>query len=96
MITKLQGLENYANLVYRDKSKQIDLLNTVLLSSEVDYAKRDLNSSDMETHESTDEEALPAIKRTQTSLSALSGGDSMAYMEFKRVHFKKNKKTNEK
>ena len=92
VITKLQGLENNRNLVYKDKSAQIDLLNTVLLSSETPDETLLNMDSDLESNASQEEPIH--ISRKDTSLTALSGGDSMAYLEYKRVHFQKKKASN--
>lgn len=80
-------MENNRNLVYKTKAQQIDLLNTVLLAAE---PEPEVGSSDQE-NSSQEESVEPAIRRIRTGLGSLSGGDSMAYLEFKRVYMRQRR-----
>jgi hypothetical protein len=83
----LHGLEGNRNLVYKSKPQQIDLLNTVLLAAE---PEPEIGSSDQEM--SSEEETLePPIRRIKSGLTSLSGGDSMAYLEYKRVYMRQRR-----
>jgi DNA excision repair protein ERCC-3 len=67
--------------VYNTVQEQLTLLHTVLLSSEADL----LEEEDPEVGGLEEErEEVRFIKRTSQSLSSLSGGDSMAYLEYKK------------
>lgn len=102
VVTKLEGLDGTgvksgSGLVYADKGRQIDLLNTVLLASEVDYGRKDVDS-DVDLVSENDEEEVEhretttsAVIRSNTTLTSLSGGDSMAYLEFKKVYMRRRR-----
>lgn len=83
----MHGLENNRNLVYKSKPQQIDLLNTVLLAAE---PEPEIVSSDQDM--SSEEETVePPIRRIKSGLASLSGGDSMAYLEYKRVYMRQRR-----
>ncbi|KAJ3311263.1 hypothetical protein HDV04_004172 [Boothiomyces sp. JEL0838] len=72
IITNIQGMEDG---VYQHLSEELSLLNTVLLS---------LETQEFEEGEEEDE-MNPSFEftRLESKISSLSGGDSMAYMEFR-------------
>jgi DNA excision repair protein ERCC-3 len=69
------------NCVDSTIQEQLTLLHTVLLSSEADLF--DEEESQVGPLEEEREE-VQFTKRTSQSLSSLSGGDSMAYLEYKK------------
>ncbi|KAJ3272804.1 hypothetical protein HDV01_005232 [Terramyces sp. JEL0728] len=71
IITNIQGVEDG---VYQQLPEELALLNTVLLS---------LETEEIENEISDDE--LPAMPYTmlESKISSISGGDAMAYMEFR-------------
>lgn len=86
LITHLEGLEDNEHLIYRDLTKQIELLNTVLLAAASDLDDEDLDIADAIEEDDTDaHESAVTVKRvTGFGLASLSGGDSMAYLEYNR------------
>ena len=104
VITKLSGLDGRSTtgtgtgLVYSDKGRQIDLLNTVLLASEADYT-RELAESDVDDVSDGDDQGRGntssngGVVRSNATLTSLSGGDSMAYLEFNKVYMGRRRRT---
>ena len=88
VITRLQGLEEMPGRVYKDKLSQIDLLNTVLLASQKDEAEEEER---VDVEEEEEEEVEERVVRKSGSLANLSGGDSMAYLEFKKVYMRRRR-----
>ncbi|KAI8815935.1 DNA repair helicase rad25 [Fimicolochytrium jonesii] len=100
IITRLEGIEGLPDLVYATQQKQIELLNTVLVSNAEDDDTDDDGSSGDERgtrrgrggpaapqqHQPTSRSFFDtgvSVRRTGT-LQSISGGDSMAYIEFSR------------
>ncbi|KAM0793558.1 transcription factor TFIIH complex ERCC-3 subunit [Microbotryomycetes sp. NB124-2] len=90
VITALEGLEDTDNLVYKTKSEQIELLQSVLLANESDAdIGGDLkgfnpdSSMPVGSTSTASGRADGAAKATRVagSLQALAGGQSMAYTE---------------
>lgn len=87
VITHLDGLQDLPELVYKSRDEQIELLSSVLLANE---SEADLGS-DIRAGEGdlagtvTSKDFGPtkftAAQRTTGSLTALSGGQHMSYVE---------------
>ncbi|KAI0077872.1 DNA repair helicase rad25 [Panus rudis PR-1116 ss-1] len=90
VITHLDGMEELPDLVYKTRDEQIELLSSVLMANE---SAADLGS-DVRANEGdlggtiTSKDfggpgsgRYPAVQRTTASLSALSGGQHMSYVE---------------
>ena len=90
VITHLDGLDSLPDLVYKTRDEQIELISSVLLANEseaelgsdVRAGEGDLagtvTSKDFGFPGKT---GAPAAKRTTGSLTALSGGQHMSYIE---------------
>ncbi|CAK5269210.1 unnamed protein product [Mycena citricolor] len=90
VITHLDGLDKMEDLVYRTRDEQIELVQSVLLASE---SEADLgsdvrhNDGDLQGTITTKDfgrlpqSRMPAAQRTTGSLTALSGGAHISYME---------------
>ena len=88
VITHLDGLEEMPDLVYKTKKEQIELISSVLLANE---SEADLGSDvraaegDLAGTVTSKDFGLPgkfpAVQRSSGSLSALSGGQHMSYIE---------------
>ncbi|TPX68725.1 hypothetical protein SpCBS45565_g02880 [Spizellomyces sp. 'palustris'] len=83
VINKLEGLENISDLVYATRAEQLELLNTVLVSTEVDEDDSDILPPD--DIRSTRARLEPIVVRRSGTLQSLSGGDSMAYIEYSKT-----------
>ena len=87
VITHLDGLENLPDLVYKTTDEQIELLGSVLLANETDAELGSdirANEGDLAgtvTSKDFGPTKFPGAQRTTGSLTALSGGHNMAYME---------------
>ncbi|KAF7972522.1 hypothetical protein HWV62_17812 [Athelia sp. TMB] len=87
VITHLDGLENMPDLVYKTRDEQIELISSVLLANEseadlgtdVRGAEGDLAGT--VTSKDFGPTKFPSAQRTTGSLTALSGGQHMSYME---------------
>lgn len=94
IITKLEGMESSNDLIYNTLPSQLELLNTVLISSE--KFDEDLNEEDEDAQDggfydfSDDEEdgarvggssSSAAVVRNVGNMRSLSGADNMAYLE---------------
>ncbi|KAJ3321073.1 hypothetical protein HDV06_004631 [Boothiomyces sp. JEL0866] len=73
IITNIQGIEDG---VYQQLPEELALLNTVLLSLESE-------AFDVDDDQDEDIGSIIEFKRLESKISSLSGGDSMAYMEFR-------------
>ncbi|TCD63582.1 transcription factor TFIIH complex ERCC-3 subunit [Steccherinum ochraceum] len=88
VITHLDGLEELPDLVYKTKNEQIELISSVLLANEseadlgsdVRAAEGDLAGT-VTSKDFGMPSKFPAVQRTTGSLSALSGGQHMSYIE---------------
>ncbi|KAH8100911.1 DNA helicase [Cristinia sonorae] len=88
VITHLDGLEELPDLVYKTKNEQIELISSVLLANEseadlgsdVRAAEGDLAGT-VTSKDFGMPTRFPAVQRTTGSLSALSGGQHMSYIE---------------
>lgn len=90
VITHLDGLDSLPDLVYKTRDEQIELISSVLLANEseaelgsdVRAGEGDLagtvTSKDFGFPGKT---SAPSAKRTTGSLTALSGGQHMSYIE---------------
>lgn len=90
VITHLDGLEDLPDLAYRDKDQQIELLSSVLLANESDAAVGgDVKGSEGDlpgtitsaSYGGPGTSKFPTAQRTTGSLTALSGGQHMSYVE---------------
>lgn len=89
VITHLDGLDNLQDLVYKSKDEQISLLSSVLLANEseadlgtdVKAGEGDLAGTVTSKDFGLPMSKFPAVQRTMGSLSALSGGQHMSYVE---------------
>ena len=88
VITHLDGLETLGDLVYKTRDEQIELLSSVLLANEseadlgtdVRAAEGDLAGT-ITSKDFGVPTKVPGVQRTAGSLSALSGGQHMSYVE---------------
>ncbi|KAJ3183491.1 hypothetical protein HDU87_006810 [Geranomyces variabilis] len=87
IITKLDGISELPDLVYSSRAAQIELLNTVLVAGDYDD-EDDLpdDKDDLEAwrYRAPAASAPAASVRTAATLQSISGGDSIAYLEFGR------------
>ncbi|KAF8963420.1 DNA repair helicase rad25 [Flammula alnicola] len=87
VITHLDGLENLPDLVYRTQDEQIELLQSVLIANDHDAdLGTDIRAVEGDlagtvTSKDFGPMKFPAAQRTTGSLSALSGGQHMSYVE---------------
>ncbi|CAH7690550.1 hypothetical protein PPACK8108_LOCUS25927 [Phakopsora pachyrhizi] len=86
VISHLQGLESLPELVYATKEEQIELLQSVLLANESAEIGTDVkNFGDELKGPSAANKRIgapaPGVKRVVGNLVALSGGQSMSYVE---------------
>ncbi|KAF7327441.1 putative DNA repair helicase ercc3 [Mycena kentingensis (nom. inval.)] len=96
VITHLEGLEKMEDLVYRTRDEQIELVQSVLLASESEAdLGSDVRASDGDLAGTVTSKdfglpgmprgvglsGAPAAQRTTGSMSALSGGAHMSYVE---------------
>ncbi|KAI9620486.1 hypothetical protein H4Q26_013698 [Puccinia striiformis f. sp. tritici PST-130] len=87
VISHLQGLENLPDLVYASKEEQIELLQSVLLANESDAEiGTDVKNFGDDIRGPNDRQANKkgansGVRRIVGNLSALSGGQSMSYIE---------------
>ncbi|EJD49042.1 DNA repair helicase rad25 [Auricularia subglabra TFB-10046 SS5] len=93
VITQLDGLESMPDLVYRTRDEQIELLQAVLqanenagdLGTDLKASEGDLAGTVTSNHFGRPGKAgYRAPKRTTGSLTALSGGQHMSYVEQNR------------
>ncbi|KAJ1912546.1 DNA repair helicase RAD25 [Tieghemiomyces parasiticus] len=94
VITRLDGMDEFPGLVYRDKPAQLELLNGVLLASDADANLGDdvaLDEDDLNRRIAGRRAAggygqaqSAAARRTVGSMKSLSGADHMAYVEYNR------------
>ncbi|CCL98805.1 uncharacterized protein FIBRA_00810 [Fibroporia radiculosa] len=88
VITHLDGLETLGGLVYKTRDEQIELLSSVLLASEheadpgtdVRAGEGDLAGT-ITSKDFGVPGKMPGVQRTGGSLTALSGGQHMSYVE---------------
>ncbi|PCH42321.1 DNA helicase [Wolfiporia cocos MD-104 SS10] len=84
VITHLDGLDGLADLVYRGRDEQIELLSSVLLANE---SEADLgtdvrgDAGDLAGTITSKDFGVPGVQRTAGTLAALSGGQHMSYVE---------------
>ncbi|EGF83306.1 hypothetical protein BATDEDRAFT_34108 [Batrachochytrium dendrobatidis JAM81] len=90
IITHIEGMDDSAGLAYSSLKDQLELLNTVLISTEADY-ERDVHQDELDdalqTYESEEEAEIEGVQwmmRSSGTMKSLSGADSMAYLEFNR------------
>jgi DNA excision repair protein ERCC-3 len=85
IITHLQGLAELPNLVFKSKAEQLELLSAVLVANETatDIAS-DVRADDGDlqgTITTKDLLALTPARRTSGSMTSISGGNIMSYIE---------------
>jgi DNA excision repair protein ERCC-3 len=90
VITHLDGMEDLPDLVYRTRDEQIELISSVLLAneSEADLGS-DVRGADGDLAGSVTSKdfgpagsgRFPGAQRTMGSLTAMSGGQHMSYVE---------------
>jgi DNA excision repair protein ERCC-3 len=87
VITHLDGLENLPDLVYKTRDEQIELISSVLLAneSEADLGS-DVRGGEGDLPGTVTSKDFGSVKmltaqRTTGSLTALSGGQHMSYVE---------------
>ncbi|KAK7690604.1 transcription factor TFIIH complex ERCC-3 subunit [Cerrena zonata] len=87
VITHLDGLEDLPELVYKSRDEQIELLMSVQQANETDAdLGTDIRAGEGDlpgtiTSKDFGANKFPAVDRTTGSLSALSGGQHMSYIE---------------
>ncbi|GAA95510.1 uncharacterized protein L969DRAFT_15430 [Mixia osmundae IAM 14324] len=89
VITQLKGIEDMEDLVYKSKSEQIELLQSVLLANEseaelgtdIGFTEGDLPGTVTSKDFKQPAKGGAVVKRVMGSLTALSGAQSMSYME---------------
>ncbi|KAI0312105.1 DNA helicase [Amylostereum chailletii] len=89
VITHLDGLEGMPELVYKSREEQIELISSVLLANEsaaelgtdVKGAEGDLGGTVTSNHFGRGPTGAGRVQRTTGSLTALSGGQHMSYVE---------------
>ncbi|KAJ7056607.1 P-loop containing nucleoside triphosphate hydrolase protein [Mycena amicta] len=87
VITHLEGLDKMEDLVYRTRDEQIELVQSVLLASESeadlgsDVRGADGDLAGTVTSKDFGMPRVPGAQRTTGSLTALSGGAHMSYVE---------------
>ncbi|KAJ3386873.1 hypothetical protein HDU92_002221, partial [Lobulomyces angularis] len=86
IITNLEGIELFPDLVYPNLTSQLELLNTVLIHNDL---TQELIDSETEMQEVDEEETFSdddfKVVRKAGNISSFSGGDSMAYIEVQRT-----------
>ncbi|TFK72966.1 DNA helicase [Pluteus cervinus] len=87
VITHLDGLEDLPDLVYKTRDEQIELLSSVLLANEseadlgTDIRAAEGDLAGTVTSKDFGPTRFPTAQRTTGSLTALSGGQHMSYIE---------------
>jgi DNA excision repair protein ERCC-3 len=90
VITHLDGLDSLPDLVYKTRDEQIELISSVLLANESEAELgSDVRAGEGDLAGTVTSKDFgfpgrtggPAAKRTTGSLSALSGGQHMSYIE---------------
>lgn len=88
VITHLDGLEKLPELVFRTRDEQIELLSSVLLANESEAdVGNDIRGGEGDLPGTVTSKdfggpgKFPRAQRTTGSLSALSGGQHMSYIE---------------
>lgn len=76
VITELKGVQSLPELVYASHKEQLELLRSVLMASETD--------ADEEVIQVADDIENAGFTRRTGEVSALSGADDMAYLEYNK------------
>ncbi|KAI8918568.1 P-loop containing nucleoside triphosphate hydrolase protein [Powellomyces hirtus] len=93
IISKLEGMENLPDLVYATRGAQLELLNTVLVSTDMDDDEGDIGATFDDIVRTGGPRAHEGATVRQTStLQSISGGDSMAYIEYSKSNIGQNKR----
>ncbi|KAF2826879.1 TFIIH basal transcription factor complex helicase XPB subunit [Ophiobolus disseminans] len=94
VITRLEGMENSENLAFATPSERRELLMDVLLARDED-AKQERIEGDAfgSNYASNKTKKKGGVRRAAGTLSDLSGGQTMAYMEFNKDRNKQLKGT---
>ncbi|KAI9004151.1 P-loop containing nucleoside triphosphate hydrolase protein, partial [Gaertneriomyces semiglobifer] len=84
VITQLEGIESIPDLVYPTRAAQLELLSTVLVSTDTD--EEDILPADDVSRFADERSNLEAqVVRRSGTMQSLSGGDSMAYYEYAKT-----------
>ncbi|KAJ3186283.1 hypothetical protein HDU85_007723 [Gaertneriomyces sp. JEL0708] len=84
VITQLEGIESIPDLVYPTRAAQLELLSTVLVSTDTD--DEDILPADDVSRFADERSNLEAqVVRRSGTMQSLSGGDSMAYYEYAKT-----------
>ncbi|KAI8916895.1 P-loop containing nucleoside triphosphate hydrolase protein [Entophlyctis helioformis] len=85
IITNIEGMDSIEGLAYANLKEQLELLNTVLISSEADYDEEaDDQDADAILGGGSSSSSGWMKRSSGSTLQSLSGADSMAYLEFNR------------
>ncbi|KAJ3120606.1 transcription factor TFIIH complex ERCC-3 subunit [Nowakowskiella sp. JEL0407] len=96
IITQLEGQDILPNLAYSTREHQLELLNTVLVSvTEKDLESEDLSGENfaqlisslgvgVPVQQQSQPQTTTVTKRSAGNIKSLSGGDSMAYLEYRK------------
>ena len=76
VITELKGMSEMPDLVYSTGKEQLELLRSVIMASEAD--------ADDEIIQVADDIEGPSYVRKSANISAISGADDMAYLEYNK------------
>lgn len=82
VITRLQGIETLPNLVYNSPQERRELLTAVMLQNDVE-GQVETNEGDLFDRRGKGPNRK-GVRRTAGTLSELSGGQDMAYVEYNR------------
>ena len=88
VITKLEGMDSYEDLVFKTRPEQVELLNLCLAATEeeeqIDIVD-DLNK-EVEIREKQRQNQRKKVKavRKEAKIGSLSGGDQMVYVEYNK------------
>ncbi|PVV00104.1 hypothetical protein BB559_000116 [Furculomyces boomerangus] len=85
VITHLDAMDEFEDLVYKDKQSQIDLLHTVLMANEsaASLEEEDTGGDDNTSMVSGGaNKGRQTVRRQTANLQSLSGADNMAYLEY--------------
>ncbi|OMJ15846.1 putative DNA repair helicase ercc3 [Smittium culicis] len=84
VITNLDAMDDFEDLIYRDKQSQIDLLHTVLMANDNagSLEDEDMLRDEASVNSEVSGRSKIIVKKQAASIQSLSGADNMAYMEY--------------
>ncbi|OMJ26266.1 putative DNA repair helicase ercc3 [Smittium culicis] len=84
VITNLDAMDDFEDLIYRDKQSQIDLLHTVLMANDNagSLEEEDMLRDEASVNSEVSGRSKIIVKKQAASIQSLSGADNMAYMEY--------------